>query len=570
MQRKHILFTCLIIASVILSACATATQATVVPTEGAPGVVTEAPPAERTVLTITWIQEFDSLNPAYTNMWFSTTTQQIWNSWAWEFNENSDPFPKLVTEIPSVENGGISADGKTITMNLRSDVKWSDGTSLTSQDFKFTQEMYVSPNNAVASAYPYDMIETIETPDAQTLVIHFYDPYAPWLALLWHGILPAHVLQPVFDAEGTIDNAEWNLAPTVGLGPYVFNKWESGSYANFVKNENYWGNPAKIDEIFFRFVPDQAAQVASLQAGDADIGYWFDFNDAQKLKDAGFTVVVVPNGYNEGMFFLVNNTDSEYNGETIGHPAMLDVRIRQAFAMAIDRESLNQNLNLGYTTVPASFWDSFPFYNDPPIVDYPYDPEAAKALLDEAGWVDSNGDGTRDKDGVELVLRYGTTNMEKRQKAQVVIQEDLLEVGIGTDLSSMESDLFFAGYSDGGPCSTGQVDIQEWSDAPLFPDPDVYYWLCSEIPTDEYPAGTNSFFLCDEELDALIQLQSQQVILDERQETISKINQIFHDQVYWLGLWQDPDDWAVGSRLQNVKFSPVNPLFNIAEWTITP
>ena len=570
MQRKHILFTCLIIASVILSACATATQATVVPTEGAPGVVTEAPPAERTVLTITWIQEFDSLNPAYTNMWFSTTTQQIWNSWAWEFNENSDPFPKLVTEIPSVENGGLSADGKTITMNLRSDVKWSDGTSLTSQDFKFTQEMYVSPNNAVASAYPYDMIETIETPDAQTLVIHFYDPYAPWLALLWHGILPAHVLQPVFDAEGTIDNAEWNLAPTVGLGPYVFNKWESGSYANFVKNENYWGNPAKIDEIFFRFVPDQAAQVASLQAGDADLGYWFDFNDAQKLKDAGFAVIVVPNGYNEGMFFLVNNTDSEYNGETIGHPAMLDVRIRQAFAMAIDRESLNQNLNLGYTTVPASFWDSFPFYNDPPIVDYPYDPEAAKALLDEAGWVDSNGDGTRDKDGVELVLRYGTTNMEKRQKAQVVIQEDLLEVGIGTDLSSMESDLFFAGYSDGGPCSTGQVDIQEWSDAPLFPDPDVYYWLCSEIPTDEYPAGTNSFFLCDEELDALIQLQSQQVILDERQETISKINQIFHDQVYWLGLWQDPDDWAVGSRLQNVKFSPVNPLFNIAEWTITP
>ena len=398
MQRKRLMFTILvilIIASFILSGCQKAKQAT--------------------ILTITWIQEFDSLNPAYTNMWFSTTTQQLWNAWAWEFDDKSEPFPVLVTEIPSVENGGISADGKTITMHIKPGVKWSDGTALTSTDFKFTQEMYVSPNNAVNSAYPYDMIDSIDTPDDQTVVINFTDPFAPWLALLWHGILPAHILQPVFDADGTLDNAPWNSAPTVGLGPYVFDKWESGSFARFVKNDKYWGTPAKIDEIFFRFVPDQAAQVTSLQAGDADLGYWFDFNDAQKLKDAGFQVVVVPNGYNEGIFFLVNNTDATYDGKTIGNPALLDVNVRKAIAMSIDREALNQRLNLGYTTVPASFWDSFPVYNNPPVENYPYDPEGAKTLLDAAGWIDSNGDGVRDKDGVDLTLSYGTTNMEKRQ-----------------------------------------------------------------------------------------------------------------------------------------------------------
>jgi ABC-type transport system substrate-binding protein len=146
----------------------------------------------------------------------------------------------------------------------------------------------------------------------------------------------------------------------------------------------------------------------------------------------------------------------------------------------------------------------------------------------------------------------------------------LQAVGIGIMLTSLEPDLYFAGYADAGPTYTGDLDIQEWSDTPMFPDPDIYYWLCSEIPTPESPSGTNSFYLCDEELDALIKLQATQVNYEDRHQTISKINQIFQEKVYWLGLWQDPDPWAVGPRLQNVKFSPVTPFYNIAEWTITP
>jgi peptide/nickel transport system substrate-binding protein len=589
MQRKQLLFTIMIIATIIISACTTAKTATSVTTE-APPLTTEAPTVEQTteaptavptaaptaatttksVATITWIQEPDNLNPMYTNMWFSTTMEQIWNSWAWEFDDKGQPYPKLVTEIPSLENGGISADGKTITMTLRSDVVWSDGVPLTSTDFKFTHDMYTNSKNAVNSVYPYDKIESIDTPDDHTVVLHFTDPFAPWLAKLWQGILPSHILQPIFDKDGTLDNATWPKTPNVGLGPYVLDTWESGSYLRFVKNDKYWGTPAKIDEIFFRIVPDEAAQVASLEAGDADLGYWYEWIDAQKLKDAGFTIVVVPNGYDEGMFFLVNNTNSEYNGKVVGNSAMLDVKVRQAVAMAIDRETLNKNLNLGYTKVPDSFWNSIPLYTDLPNTVYKYDPEGAKKLLDEAGWVDTNGDGTRDKNGVELVLRYGTTNMEKRQKAQVVVQENLKAVGIGIEISSLDSTLFFASYADGGPTYTGQLDIQEWSDAPTFPDPDIYYWLCSEIPTADNPSGTNSFFLCDKELDSLIKLQATQLDFNARHETISKINKIMEDNVYWLGLWQDPDPWAVGPKLQNVKFSPVNPFYNIAEWTKTP
>jgi peptide/nickel transport system substrate-binding protein len=560
-----------LIASLILSACASATPQA--PAAEAPSAETEAPAAatevpvqeeeassaERQVLTITFGQEFDNMNPLYSSMWFVWVTWQFWNAWAWEYDENNEPFPKLVTEIPSAENGGISEDGRVITMKLRDDIKWSDGTPITADDFIFTYEMAINPNNSVASTYPYDKLEKIEAPDPQTIVMTFTDPFASWLASMWHGILPAHVLRPVFEQDGTLDNADWNSNPTVGCGPYVFAEWESGSFARFVVDENYWGEKPQIEEIFIRFVPDDASQTAALQAGDAHLGTFIPYNEVPALKDAGIDIVTVPSGYNEGLFFLVN--------EELGHPALLDQNVRKAIALGIDRESINRDLLLGLTKVPASYWDALPFYNDPPLENYPFDPEEARRLLDEAGWVDNNGDGTRDKDGVELVLSYGTTIREIRQDAQAVIQQQLADIGITVDIASYEDDLYFSNYGD-GPAASGEIDIMEWSDGPVFPDAEIYYWLCSEIPTDDYPAGTNWFFLCDEELDRLITEQSTQVNILERQETISQINQLFHEKVYWIGLWQDPDVWAVSPKLVNYSLSGVTPFFSISEWEV--
>ncbi len=566
MQKKSVLWTALtliIISSLLLGGCGAKTpQATSVATQ--PPATTEGAtqtPGGRKVVTLIYPQEFDSLSPLYTSMWFSWTTWQMFLHWAWEFDENNEPFPVLVTEIPSIENGGISADGRIITMKLRDDIKWSDNVPITADDFIFTWEMAVSPKNAVASTYPYELIESVVAPDPHTVVVTFTKPFAPWLATLWHGILPAHILQPIYDAEGTIDNADWNKNPTVGCGPYVFVKWESGSYARFVRNENYWGTPAKIDEIFIRFVPDDASQVAALKAGDADLGTFIAYSDVPALQDAGLKIMIEPSGYSEWMFFLVNAEK--------GHPALLDVNVRKAIALAIDRNAINRDMFFGLTSVPASFWDAMPFYNNPPLQNYPYDPAEAKRLLDAAGWVDSNGDGTRDKGGVELELTHATTIRAVRQDAQAVMQQQLAEVGIKLDISSVDDTLYFGSYADGGPAALGEYDIMEWSDGPLFPDPDIYYWLCSQIPTDENPTGENWFYLCDQELDRLIQLQSTQVDVNARQKTISQINQLFYDKVYFIGLWQDPDVYAVGPRLINAKFSGVTMFFNIGEWDLT-
>ncbi len=447
-------------------------------------------------------------------------------------------------------------------MHLRNDIKWSDNVPLTAEDFIFTWQMAVSPQNTVATTYPYDMISTVEAPDPQTVVVTFSEPFAPWLANLWHGILPAHILSPVYEADGTIDNAKWIKQPTVGCGPYNFAEWESGSYARFVRNDNYWGTPAKIDEIFIRFVPDDASQTAALKAGDADLGTFISYSDVPALQDEGLKIVIEPSGYNEFMFFTLNAQKN--------NPGLQDVRVRKAIALAINRDGINRDLHFSLTKTPASFWDALPYYNNPPLTPYPYDPAQAKSLLDEAGWVDSNGDGVREKDGVKLEISHATTIREDRQDVQAVMQQNLADVGIKLDVNPVDDTLFFASYADNGPAARGDYDIQEWSDGPLFPDPDIYYWLCDQIPTDANPTGENWFYICDEQLDALIKQQSTQVDPVARQATISQINQLFYDKVYIIGMWQDPDVYALGSRLQNVKFSGVTMFYNIAEWDLVP
>jgi peptide/nickel transport system substrate-binding protein len=577
MQRKHLLFTIIMIASLVLSACATASTPTAVVTEvpaveqptEAPVVEqpTEAPPAEKKVVTFVWTQEFDTLSPIYTNMWFVSVIYPAYICPAWLFDDQNAAFPYLVAEIPSLENGGLSSDGRTFTLKLRDDIVWSDGEPITSADFKFTYDMIMSDKNAVNTRSPYDQIESFETPDERTVVITFKEPFAPWLATLFSGstsgtpIIPEHILRPVFEAEGSLDTAAWNTAPTVGCGPFVFDEWQSGSFARFVANDNFWLGRPKLDELFFQFVPDDASMIAALIAGDGDIGTFFAYSDVPQLKEAGITILNSFSGYNEGWYI---NMHAEK-----GNPALKDVRVRQALAYAFNREKLVQDLLLGLTGVAATDWDMSPWV-DPTITPYPYDPEKAKALLAEAGWTDTNGDGTVDKDGVELILKYGTTNREVRQNTQAVAQQDLAAVGIGIDLQSFDADLFFSSYQDDGPSANFSLDIIEYSDSPDFPDPNTAIWNCSDIPSDENPAGTSPTGLCDDKLDALFLKQRSQVDFTERQQTFYEITRYIYDQAFWIGLWLDPDLFGFSNRMINVKMSGATPFFNIAEWDLTP
>src|SRR5829696_8659959 len=167
----------------ILTACGGAAPATEAPpaiteapgsTEPAatePAAATEPPATASGTVTITFTQEPDNLNPMYTEMYFSFITRELWLKPAWNFDVDAQPVPVLAAEIPSLENGGLTEDGKTVTIKLRDDITWSDGEPLTSDDFVFTYDMIIAEENIALSRYPYeDYVASVEAPDATTVV----------------------------------------------------------------------------------------------------------------------------------------------------------------------------------------------------------------------------------------------------------------------------------------------------------------------------------------------------------------------------------------------------------------
>jgi peptide/nickel transport system substrate-binding protein len=579
-RNLHLLISLVVLASMVLAACGGATPAA---TEEPPALTeppaatepaateplateppaTEPPAANAGTAIITFVQEPTTLNPLYAEQWFSTITTQFWLKGLWSFDPDGQPVPELATEIPSTENGGLSEDGLILTIKLRDDVTWSDGEPVTANDFVFTYEMYMADSNVVSSRYPYeDYVTSVEAPDDQTVVVNFSEPFAGWITgIFQYGAIPEHVLRPVFDSEGTLDTAEWNTAPTVGVGPFVFTEWESASHMVFEANPN-WINPPKLQQVFIRMVDDAAQEVAIL-AGDTDIGTFLDWSQADTINDSGVAKFVAqPAGYDEGWYL-------NFNPETT-HPAMLDVNVRRAIALATDRQKITQDLLGGQTEPPATFWDSTPPFGNPDLEPYPYDPEEAKRLLDEAGWIDSNGDGTRDKDGVELVLRYIANQRQLRKDVQAVVQQMWTEVGIGAELKNYGDD-YFNGYADGGPQPTGQYEIAEYSDNPDgYPDPDESAsWLCSEVVGEDNPEGGNWQGYCNPELDELLAQQATETDPEARKQLYYQIGQLLYDDVVWIGIWKDPDLWSVSNRLQGVRFSGATPFWNAHEWTIS-
>jgi peptide/nickel transport system substrate-binding protein len=541
-------------------------------TETVEKVVTEvvevtAVPELKTV-TLTFFEEPDTLNSMYSGMWYAGLAMDLFNPGLWMWDNNLEPSLEMAAEFPTKENGLISEDGLTIKIPLNQDAMWSDGEPVTAQDFIFTYEMILDPGNVgVQSTWPYDTyLESITAEDDYTLVLKFTETFAPWATTIFDFLMPEHALRPVYEAEGTLDEAEWNRNAAVVNGAFVLREWEAGSHLIFEANENYWRGRPKVDQINILIVPDDEAQMAAIKTGDTDVGIFLSYADIPTIEELDdVDLVMVLSGYNESWFFNLNTDETAAEN---GHPALQDVRVRQAIAYAVDFDAICQQLLFGKTYPPATLWEEMPFaYPDAEL--YKYNPGKANELLDEAGWVDSNGDGTRDKDGVELILVYSTTaGREVREQTQVVAMQYLADVGIGIEVANNSYDTMWNSYGQGGPIATGGYDIAEWSTTGDFPDPNYPDWLCSEIPSDESPDGANWYGICDEELDALFQAQAVEVDPNKRLEMYHQIGKNMSENVYWLGVWHDNDLWTVNRRTRAIKISGADPFWNCFEWDL--
>lgn len=531
------------------------------------------------VVTIIYDQEPDNLNTAYSNMFFQAITDELYLPGAWSYDKELNLVPELAVEIPSADNGGFNEDGTVMTFQVRQDAFWSDGDQITAADFVFTYEMIMAESNAVTSRSPFDTnVVSVTAPDDFTVVTTFNAPYAPWAANLWSFVFPEHVLRPVFDAEGSINTAAWNMAPTVSGGPFVFTQWEAGQFILFSRNDSYFGGAPLIDNVLIRFAGDSAALTASLANGEADLATFIPLSDAQTLVASGnLSLELVPSGYNESWYFNLR--------EGLGHPALQDVRVRQALIMAFDRDQLNIDLNAGLLTTPGSFWENTPYAN-PDIDALPYDPDGARALLTEAGWIDDDGDEANVandptyvptpriaqgvagvEDGSNLSLRYATTQRQIRMDTQAVAQQALARVGVIAELFNYEGDVYFGTVADGGTLSTGNYDIAELSINPAFPDPDTTRFICSEVPT-ETADGANDSGICLPELDALFAQQAQTVDTAARIELFHQIDQMLHDLSVWNGIWTDPDVWVYNNRVTGLQLNGPNPLYGAEKWDV--
>ncbi|MBK8020409.1 MAG: peptide ABC transporter substrate-binding protein [Chloroflexi bacterium] len=529
---------------------------------------------DASVLTVGFAQEPDSMNGFYTSMAFAQWANDLVQSSLWDIDDQLQPVPVLVDEVPSVENGGISEDYMSYTIKLKEGLLWSDGTPLTAADLVFTFQMLEDPaNNLLQGSAIADAVETIEQIDDLTFKVTFNSPKpfpediagSPGLST----ILPAHIFQPVYEAEGSIEFADENQDPTVFSGPYVLSEWRRGEQMTFDANPNYAGGVPGVGRIVLRFFPDTDSQYAALQAGQLDFVPNISEGDKPRVGEfEGVTQVTVFGGYIESLWLNVRTEEHP----RAGHPALQDVRVRQAMRYALDRQAISDQLLAGTVSATDSIYAGSPF-EDANLGVTETDLDAANALLDEAGWVDSNGDGTRDKDGVELVLRYSTTNAGWRNNIQAVVQQQLAAVGVGTVLEVYPASEFFGAWANNGINAVGEYDVAQYANNTALTNPanvTVYEALnCEQIPSEANAGGQNFTGFCSEEMDAAAQLTLTSLDADERLQAAYTIQAIMKENAPLINLFPRGDNYAyvtarfaepprIGSGVGNQWFDIIN------------
>jgi peptide/nickel transport system substrate-binding protein len=435
-----------------------------------------------------------------------------------KWDDKNNYVPDLAKEIPSAANGGISADGLTITWHLKDGLKWSDGQPLTSKDLVYDWKAQVDPANAPISRLDWSSVDSIDTPDDTTAVVHFKTLDPGWYKLWADGpntgnaVFPAHMLE---GHTGLEKDPEIH-SPTVVAGPFMIQEWVAGDHMILVPNPNYYGNKPKVDQINIKFVPDPETALAALKTGDVDFVPDFaesDIPTLQALEPTQHLRVDATPEFEHMLFNLgiTNSTAKDASGKVIGNSDIAgfcpfkDVNVRKAIMLGTNRQQYVDTLLFGKTTVPASLWPNSPWYNTS-LTPYPYDPDQANSLLDAAGYkagADGIRAGTCDGKPVKFSIGLETTVKQLRQDYQAAIQADLKKIGIEVKPLATPSGTFFGSYSEGANMPLGKFDMAIYTTG-FYPDPDASdQFGCAYVTSKASPSGANNYHTCIPEMDAL-------------------------------------------------------------------
>ena len=500
------------------------------------GVLSVAPPAgsetrKPVVFNVGYTQSVDSMNPVV------GVTVAAYEAWNLQYAYVTDKSPKDFSPIPGLaQSWKSSPDKKTWTYTMRPNLKWSDGQPLTAEDVAYTinrarKEEWLNYTSIVANL-------TATAPDPQTLVVKtsVADPKLPMLDMY---VLPKHVWEKQ-DAKAI---TKYDALDGVGSGPFTLERFEKGQFARFKANPYYFGGKPKVDRVVLRFFDNPDAMVAALKRGEVDAAEDVPGTAFHQLeKDPKIQTI---QGYQGAMTEFAINGGA---GLKKPHPALMDLRVRQAIAHAIDRKTIVDRVLAGLgkpadtlSVSPNSEWSP----QVPAETQYDFNLDKAKQILDEAGYKDTNGDGIREMPGGgrPLKFRYAVRSEGSTGPATAeLITGWLRQIGIGTtqkvyDDSRLTEEI-----------GKGNYDLFVWGWVP-FVDPDqmVSYFTCDQVSSD--PDDPTNYYndasWCDEQYDTLYKQQKVELDRAKRVELVHQmLTRLYQAAVYDV-LYVYPDLQAI-------------------------
>jgi len=428
------------------------------------------------------------LNQQLTLQFMSSNTM----AWLVKYDRHNNPVPELATAVPTRANGGVSADGMTITYHLRRDAKWSDGMPFTSDDVRFSVDTVLNPANNEATHLGFDLIRKLDTPDPYTVVFHLQRPYSGFYVNFFSDaggnpcILPKHLL----GREKTINESPYNALP-VGIGPFKYASWRRADSVELVPDPLYFGRKPKLTKVIFKIVPDRNTVLTQLATHELDL--WLPVPQAYYDRARALTGIATIRQFS----YAFNHLDFEME-----HGALRDAGVRRALRMAIDRPTILAKIrhNVGILQ-ETPFAPGNRMHTDVPLI--PFDIAGANRLLDRAGWTRGT-DGVRAKGGqrLEFVMAIGT-GLADTDAIVEQIRASWHDVGVALDVKHYPSPMFFAPAAAGGIVLAGKFDVTIFA---WFTNPNgdlTNLYGCKRAP----PIGQNDVRYCDPEVDAAMRRQ---------------------------------------------------------------
>jgi peptide/nickel transport system substrate-binding protein len=594
-EKKYRMLALFVITALLISSLASCGPAATEEVTDEPGPIeptsTEAPPEpedtpvpepeEETSIVILLPDDPPNFNGNLIFSGYDRIAQEMVMLSLTELDPQGNVYPELAAELPSVENGAVVIDEDAWTMDvtwkLRDDVYWEDGEPVTADDVAFTWNAAMDPETGIWTPGA-DYTDSIEVIDDYTFVIHYNSVYPAHLyqMSMAHGftIWPEHYC----DAEQGYSYWDCHMDPLAN-GPYLLEEWEFGDHLTFVRNPNYFeeGKPY-IDKVYFQIVPEESVQKTMMAEGVADVNFWAREDFAIELGELEFIDVSATPVTRWLMQLWINlAARGTFDPEGSPHPVFGDVRVRQAMRIAIDVDSIVEGI---YPSGDFhNVWTQFfrPPYDicgtPKPVVD----PEAAKVLLEEAGWTDKDGDGVRECHGCATGAPEGypmafdfivwSEGGEDYARTGQLIAEDLQAIGMDPNLS-LETGAVL--WDLDGLELTGNFDMNMWDDGYPGTDPSDYLWVyyaSSAVPNAELE-GWNIGYWMNEEFDALL---DESYTLDEeyRKELFCQMDEIMQAEMPTIPLYDYAELTIYNNRIEGIE-STINAMvnWNIADWKI--